>query len=155
MRPIRLTGLSQAQLAELDHLYRTAREGRMRIRALMVLLAAERGMLAAQIAAVVREHEHTVRRWLVRYRAEGVAGLSDAPRPGAPPKATPAYRERLLAVVRRRPRSMGLPFSLWTGPRLVDYLAEQTGLRLSRESVYRLARRRRAPQSPAAHDHEP
>jgi transposase len=140
MRPIRLTGLSQAQLAELDHLYRTAREGRMRIRALMVLLAAERGMLAAQIAAVVREHEHTVRRWLVRYRAEGIAGLDDAPRAGAPPKVTPAYRERLLAVVRRRPRSMGLPFSLWTGPRLVDYLAEHTGIRLSRESVYRLLR---------------
>jgi transposase len=128
-----LDALSTAQLAELDHLYRTAREGRPRIRALMVLLAAERGMVAAQIAAVVREHEETVRRWLVRYQAEGVDGLADAPRSGAPPKVTSAYREQLLAVVRRRPRGLGLPFSLWTGPRLADYLAEHTGLRLSRD----------------------
>jgi Winged helix-turn helix len=83
MRPIRLDSLTKAQLAELDHLYRTAREGRLRIRALMVLLAAERGMVAAQIAAVVRKHEQTVRLWLVRYQAEGVAGLADAPRSGA------------------------------------------------------------------------
>jgi transposase len=107
MRPIRLDSLTKAQLAELDHLYRTAREGRLRIRALMVLLAAERGMVAAQIAAVVREHEQTVRRWLVRYQAEGVAGLADAPRSGAPPEVTTAYRAELLAVVRRRPRSLG------------------------------------------------
>src|SRR5829696_5949457 len=110
MRPIRLPALSTAQLEELDHVYRTAREGRLRIRALMVLLAAERGMVAAEIAAVVRQDEETVRRWLLRYEAEGLAGVADAPRPGPPPKVTPAYREQLLAVVRRRLRSLGLPF---------------------------------------------
>jgi hypothetical protein len=41
-------------------------------------------------------------------------------------------------VVRRRPRALGLPFSLWTGERLADYLAEQTGIRASTTSVYRL-----------------
>lgn len=140
MRPIRLGALSATQLAELDHVYRTAREGRVRIRALMVLLAAERGMVAAQIAAVVREHEQTVRRWLVRYQSAGVVGLADAPRAGAPPKVTAAFRGELLAVVRRRPRALGLPFSMWTGPRLADYLAERSGLRLSCETVYRLLR---------------
>src|SRR5829696_2659418 len=137
MRPVRLNALSTAQLAELDRCYRGAPEARVRIRALMVLLAAERGMVAAEIAAVVRQDEETVRRWLVRYRAEGLAGLADVVRVGAPPKVTPAYRERLLAAVRRRPRALGLPFSLWTGERLADYLAEQTGLRMSARSVYR------------------
>ncbi len=140
MRPIRLPALSSAQLEELDHCYRTAREGRLRIRALMILLATERGMVAAEIAAVVRQDEETVRRWLLRYEAEGLAGLADAPRAGAPPKVTDAYREQRLAVVRRRPRALDLPFSLWTGQRLADYLAEQTGLRISRETVYRLLR---------------
>ena len=140
MRPIRLEALSAAQLRELDHAYRTARDARLRIRALMVLLAAERGMVAAEIAAAVRQDEETVRRWLVRYQAEGLNGLSDAPRSGVPPKATRGYRQQLLAVVRRRPRALGLPFSLWSGDRLADYLAEQTGIRLSRASVYRLLR---------------
>ncbi|WP_407636503.1 winged helix-turn-helix domain-containing protein [Deinococcus phoenicis] len=37
-----------------------------------------------------------------------------------------------------RPRALDLPFSLWTGWRLADYLAELTGTRLSAVSVYRL-----------------
>ena len=105
-----------------------------------MLLAAERRLVAADIAAVIRMHEETVRRWLLRDQAEGLAGPEDAPRCGAPARATRAYRDRLLAVVRRRPRALGLPFSLWTGDRLSDYLAERTGGRMSRASVYRLLR---------------
>ncbi len=85
-----LDRLGEERLAELDDLYRTTRDVRVRSRAQMVLLAAERGLVAAQIAAIVRQNEETVRRWLVRYAAEGSAGLADAPRAGAPPKITPA-----------------------------------------------------------------
>lgn len=138
MHPIRIDQLSEEQHTELDHANRTAKDGRLRIRALIVLLAAERGMVAAEIAAVVRMHEETVRRWLLRYQAEGVEGLQDAPRPGAPARLTRAYRDQLLALVRRRPRALELPFSLWTGDRLADYLAERTGIRASKTSVYRL-----------------
>ena len=41
-------------------------------------------------------------------------------------------------MVRRQPRSLDLPFSLWTLQRLVDYLAEQTGLRVSVTTMHRL-----------------
>jgi transposase len=44
----------------------------------------------------------------------------------------------VLAVVRRRPRSLQLPFSLWTLQRLADYLAEHPGLRVSDEPVRRV-----------------
>jgi transposase len=137
MHPIRLRELSPAELAKLDRANRTAKDRRLRIRALIVLLAAERGMVAPEIAAVVRMHEETVQRWLVRYGAEGLEGLKDAPRAGAPPRLTRSDRDALLAVVRRRPRSLGQPFSLCTADRLIDYLAEQTGLRASRTSLYR------------------
>ena len=120
--------------------WQASRSELARIRALIVLLAAERRMVAAEIAAVVRLHEETVRRWLVRYQAEGRNGLADAPRIGAPAQVTHAYRQRLLAVVRRRPRALGLTVSLWTEDRLSDYLAEQTSIRMSKASVYRLLR---------------
>ncbi len=58
---------------------------RVRIRALMILLSAERHLVVAEIAAIVRQHEETVRRWLARYAAEGTPGLADAPRSGTPP----------------------------------------------------------------------
>jgi len=72
-----------------------------------------------------------------RYQAEGIAGLSDAPRVGGTPKGTAAYCERLVQLVRQRPRALGYPFSLWTCQRLADILAEETGIRVDAETVRR------------------
>ncbi len=135
MKPIRIPPLDSEQLAELEEMYRTTRDARLRTRAQMVLLAAERRMTAAQIAEIVRASEETVRRWLKRYLAEGTEGLRDEPHPGAPRKVTEDYRELLVHSVRRRPRSLGLPFSVWTLRRLADYMAEQTGIRVEYETV--------------------
>jgi hypothetical protein len=101
MKPIRIPALSPEQLDALEKLYRTTREARLRTRAQMVLLAAERRLTAAEIAEIVRGSEETVRRWLKRYLAEGVEGLRDVPHPGAPRKVTEEYKERLLHAVRR------------------------------------------------------
>ena len=48
---------------------------------------------------------------------------------------TEEYRELLVEAVKRRPRTLGLPFSLWTLRRLADYMAEQTGIRVEYETV--------------------
>ena len=135
MKPIRVPELAPEQLAELEKLYRTTRNVRLRTRAQMVLLAAERHLTAAQIAEIVRASEETVRRWLKRYLAEGVEGLRDEPQPGAPRRVTEEYLERMIHAVRRRPRSLGMPFSLWTLQRLADYMAESTGIRVTYETV--------------------
>jgi transposase len=76
--------------------------------------------------------------WLKRFNAEGIPGLYDALRPGAPAKVTPAYRERLLLIVRQRPRSLEQPYSLWTLQRLADFMAEETGIRVSDVTVSRI-----------------
>ena len=135
MRPIRVSALTDEQRNELDMLYRHTKNPRLRTRAQMVLLAAEQQRKVPEIATIVRESEVTVQRWLKRYLAEGVEGLKDAPRPGRTATVTPLYRTELLAAVRRRPRSLDLPYSLWTLQRLVDYLAEKTGVRVSDETV--------------------
>jgi transposase len=88
-------------------------------------------MKTHEIADIVRMSEVTVLTWLKRYLAEGINGLHDAPRSGSPPKVTPAYQEQLVRVVRQRPRALGQPYSLWTLQRLADYMAEQTGIRVS------------------------
>lgn len=137
MKPIYVPPLTKQQLAELDELYRRTKTPRMRTRAQMILLSVEKGLKVGEIAEIVRESEATVLRWLKRYIAEGVEGLKDAPRPGRSRTVTDAYRESLIEAVRRRPRSLGLPFSLWTLQRLADYMAEQTGIRVSAETVRR------------------
>jgi transposase len=137
MKPIRLSPQTEEQIKALDELYRHSKDRRVRQRAHIVLLAAEQGMVAAQIGSIVRLNEESVRRWLKRYEAEGIEGLKDNPRPGMAPLVTREYRAQLVAAVRRRPRSLGQPFSLWTCQRLADYLAEETGIRVSDESVRR------------------
>ena len=135
MRPIELSGLNEEHFSALEALYHKTRDARLRTRAQMILLAGEKHLTAAAIAEIVRESEETVRRWMKRYQAEGVEGLADRPRSGAPVKVTDAYRELLLQVVRQRPRSLDQPYSLWTLQRLADYLAEQTGIRVEDETI--------------------
>ena len=72
---LKLTPLSAEQISELDGLYRTTRDVRLRTRAQMIVLAGEQGMSAPEIAVIVRESDQTVRNWLKRYGAEGIEGL--------------------------------------------------------------------------------
>ena len=135
MKPIEVRPLATAELIQLDELYHRTKDVRVRNRAQMILLGVEEQMVARQIAKIVRQDEQTVRRWIKRFNAEGISGLSDKPKSGPPKQVTDAYRERLLVVVRRRPRSLNQPYSLWTLQRLVDFMAEETGLRFSTETV--------------------
>jgi transposase len=135
MNPIEVPALTAEQLDAVATLYRTTHNVRLRTRAQMVLLAVEQHLGVREIAVIVRECEGTVRCWLKRYMAHGIDGLQDAWAGGAPAKVTPAYQDQLLLIVRRRPRSLELPYSTWTLQRLADYLAEQTGIRVEKETV--------------------
>lgn len=140
MRALHLDSLNVDQLRELDELYRTTRDVRVRTRAQMILLAAEQRLAISEVAAIVHESGETVRRWIHRYEAEGLDGLSDAPRSGKPAKAGAAYRERLVKLVRRRPRALDLPSRCGPPPGWPTRLAEETGLRMSVASIHRLLR---------------
>lgn len=134
-KPLEIAPLTAEEVEALEQLYRSTKDVRQRTRAQMILLAGEQRMTAPAIAKIVRENDQTVRNWLKRWMAEGIEGLKDRPMPGAPSKITKGYEEQLLFTVRRRPRSLGQPYSMWTLQRLADYLAEQTGIRASYETV--------------------
>ena len=55
MRRMNLAPLNLEQILELDGLYRTTRDVRLRTRAQMILLAGEQGMSTPEIAVIVRE----------------------------------------------------------------------------------------------------
>ena len=137
MKAIKLPPQSAEDLQALDELYRTTKDVRLQRRAQMILLAAEKQLVAGEIASIVRKDEQTVRRWLKRYLAEGVEGLKDTPRPGGQMIVTDEYRTKLVASVRQRPRSLEQPYSMWSLQRLADYMAEETGIRVSDETVRR------------------
>ncbi|WP_342141401.1 helix-turn-helix domain-containing protein, partial [Methylobacterium fujisawaense] len=105
-------------MRDLDDFFRPTHDDRVRALALMILLLAEQGLAVSEVAVIVRESGGTVRRWAHRYEVEGIDGLTHAPRSGKPAKVGAAHRERLVELVRRRPRTLDLPISLWTAARL-------------------------------------
>lgn len=131
---LRIGPFSPVQTGELRTLYRTTKDVRIRTRAQIILLAGD-GLSAPKIATIVQLDPESVRHHLKRYRDEGIEGLVDRPRSGRPATATPNYVEAALTALRRRPRALNLPFSLWTIPRLLDYLYEQTDIRVSDETL--------------------
>lgn len=67
MRALEISKRTEEQQTELAELYRSTKDVRIRTRAQMVLLACEQHLSAPAIAAIVREDDETVRRWLKRY----------------------------------------------------------------------------------------
>ncbi|MBL7625867.1 IS630 family transposase [Frankia sp. CN6] len=89
---------------------------RVALRAVMVLLSLH-GLTSAEIAGLLECHPSTVRRWIGRFDAEGVAGLADRPRPGRPRLGGRRLCARIAALlecpgpwtVRRIWRRLGRP----------------------------------------------
>jgi transposase len=98
---------------------------------LEMVKAAALGQDLAAIAAWSGRTVRTVKRWLQRYGAGGVAAVADAPRAVRPPRADAAYRQALERAVDTPPRDLGLPFDVWTSARLSACLAQTTGVRIA------------------------
>lgn len=61
-----------------------------------------------------------MRRWLGAFAAGGRPAVADG-----------AYLAALERAADTAPPALGLPFDVWTSPRLATYLAEQTGARIA------------------------
>ena len=98
---------------------------------LEMVKAAVLGQDLDEIARWTGRTPATVRRWLAVFQEGGIGALADAPRRGRPPKADAAYVAAWEAAVDTAPRTLGLPFDVWTSGRLSAYLTQQTGVRIA------------------------
>jgi transposase len=95
--------ISDEDRAELERIVRaSSSEVRMVERARIVLAAGE-GLTTEQIARRVGCGERMVKKWRPRYARQGIEGLRDAPRPGAPLTHGPETRALLIAKACTRP----------------------------------------------------
>lgn len=145
---------------ERDELKRLARRevGRVSERIRIILLSS-RGYTVPQIAAIFECDEATVRSWIERFEAAGVAGLRDRPRGGRPRKADAVAQDTIRHAMAGGPAAAGYLFGYWTVVTLVAHLATHYGLRLSRATLRRTLRalefrwrrpRHELPSDPAA-----
>jgi transposase len=134
-RPLTIPPLDEAA-AELRRRYDTATDPETRLRYQMVWLA-HRGQRVPQIAVTVLRSHDTVARVLHRFRVGGLDAVPRRTAPGPIPTVTPAWAGELLRVIERDPRAVGVASANWTTGLLADYLAAQTGIAVSSETVRR------------------
>jgi transposase len=85
--------------AELEILALLQGPWRFALRLVLIWLSV-RGLPASEIARLFEYDPHTVRRWINRYNDEGVAGLEDRQRPGAPRLGSAGLGRRIRMLLR-------------------------------------------------------
>jgi len=90
--------VSPAQKAELERIARQSRSSRSSAFRARIVLECTGGASNAAVAAKLRTTGFTVGLWRNRFIAEGVAGLGDEPRPGAPRQIGDEKIERLVRL---------------------------------------------------------
>lgn len=129
--PIRL---SQDDQKVLEVLVRSTKsEQRLVLRA-RIILAAASGQATNSIARDLNVRPATVSKWRTRCAAKGLAGLQDAPRPGAKKQYDASTERRILEKLDETPPPGN---ASWTGGLLAKALGD-----ISKHQVWRVLRRR-------------
>lgn len=100
-----------------------------------VIMQASTGARVPVIAQRLNLAAKTIRRWLKRFNARGLAGLNDQPRSGRPTTYTPEQVAEVVVAALTDPQQLGLPFGSWTLDRLAVYLKEQKEIAIKRSRI--------------------
>jgi transposase len=130
-----LRPLTDDETHAIDRLAHSRTEPARTVERARIIWRAHQGARVPAIARALGITETTVRLWLKRFNAEGVAGLKDAPRSGRPPVYAPEEVGEVVAASLTNPADLGLPFGSWTLDRLTAYLHEQKGLAIGRSRI--------------------
>jgi transposase len=128
---IALTPEETSQLATT----RCSRRAQVAERCRYVLRNAQ-GWSVPQIAQRDERNEHTLRKWLKAYHAQGLAGLDNAPPPGRPATKSQKLEQQLDTLLPQAPSAYGYIEAGWTVDVLRDYRG-QHDLQVSDPTVRR------------------
>ena len=100
-----------------------------------IILLAHQGSRVPAIAQQLQLTAITVRTWLKRFNAAGLAALTDKQRSGRPATYTPPQVAEVIATSLTPPEQLGLPFASWTLDRLAAYLNDHKGIAIKRSRI--------------------
>jgi transposase len=109
-----------------------------RILAIAMVLDGHSRLLAAQAGAMDRQ---TLRDWVHRYNADGLAGLTDRPRPGRQPRLTEAERSEVAKWVEDGPDLNTDGVVRWRCADLRDRIAAKFNVHLHERSIGKLLKK--------------
>lgn len=123
--------LSVSDLREASGRAGSARAGRRMLALALVLEGVDRTTAARQCGM----DRQTLRDWVHRYNAEGLAGLDDLKSPGAKPKLTDVQKDRLAQLVEDGPDVDVDGVVRWRRTDLRDRIKTEFGVELHERSV--------------------
>lgn len=132
--PFTLPRLDEQGQVDLRRCYEQAHDAETRTRYHMLLLALD-GRTSTQIARLVCRSQDTVGRVLKRFLQGGLEAVPRRTAPGRQRTVTPAWEAELLRVIELDPHEVGVASANWTTQMIADYLAEQTGITVTEETV--------------------
>jgi transposase len=132
---LRVRPLTAEEAEVIDRLTRSRTAPARAVERARIVWQAHQGAHVPAIARTCGVCEATVRTWLKRFNAAGLAGLADAPRAGRPATYTPEEVGELIAASLTTPDDLGLPFGSWTLDRLAAYLHEVKGIAIKRSRI--------------------
>jgi transposase len=104
-------------------------------RRLLALALVLEGMDRERAAEICGMDRQTLRDWVHRYNAEGIAGLRDRPTPGRPPQLSPAQEAELSRLVEQGPDPMRDGVVRWRRVDLQAVIEQRFGIRLHERTV--------------------
>jgi transposase len=122
--------LSEPERQQLEDMFKTTAEGRLRPRC-QALLMAHRGRRHRHIAEDLGVTVRTLQRWLRAYQDKRLAGLTLRWRPGRRARLPPALAPESLGWSRQGPAGCGLDRAHWTYAELATQLDRTHGLTVS------------------------
>jgi transposase len=129
------------EAADLRRLARREADGRVAAR-LLGLANVWGGMSREAAACAAGMDRQTLRDWVQRFNAEGVAGLRDQPRPGRPIWLTEGQQATLKAIVLRGPDPDRDGVSAWRIIDLCRIVEERFGVTCGEGGMLRLVKSR-------------
>lgn len=126
-----ISKLSKAQVQKLEELRDHGGNPRIRHRAHAILLSFQ-GTTVNGLARIFQTGRNAICRWLDRWEEEGMNGLGDKPRPGAPTKLTDDEQVRAMELLEQHPRSSG---------KVLLEVKKETGKQISGATLKRLAKK--------------
>jgi len=138
-RGIEVTRLELSAM-ELRHRASRCGEGRVACRVLAVAYVLE-GASRAEAASACGMDRQTLRDWVHRYNAEGIAGLRDAPRSGRPPALSQAQMQELKELVLAGPDLAHDGVVRWRCIDLCSVIRERFTVEVHERTVGKLLRR--------------
>jgi transposase len=139
---VRARRLSDQEGQRLQQIVRRGKQGSIRVRRAMIIMASASGTPVPAIARLVAADEDTVRDVIHAFNEKGLAALDPQWAGGRPRLISDADIAVIVAAATARPEKLGLPFTHWSLRKLSAQLASRD-IRIGRERLRQILHARK------------